>query len=637
MKRFTVLLAFLVFVGAALMGQGQQITGTVTGADDGSPLPGVTVLVKGTTIGTVTDFDGNYAIAVPAGSNILVFSFVGMENQEVEVGTSTIINVAMTTDAVRMDEVVVIGYGTSTREANTGSVAVIGDEELMDIPELSFDKMLAGKVAGVQVTATSGQPGAATQIRIRGTSSLNAGNEPLYVVDGIPVMQGNQTYFTNTGNALAMINPSDIESISILKDAAAASIYGSRAANGVIIITTKSGTSGKSKVNFRASYGVTSLANDNDHGQMNTTQLIDYMRDAVVNAGGNPDDPTGGSSYVPYNLGDGPQTNWLEEVTRLGKVNEYQLSVSGGNEKTKHFTSALYSGTDGVFKGVDYKKYQMRSNIDHEVSDKLRMGVKLNAFHSFSNDMAMQSLYYVNPVFGGMIINPWTPAYNEDGTYNLSIPENLNTSPVATAEYDDQWESQNRLQGSAYVEWEPIAGLKFKSTNAAEYTDGEGRRYWSPEADFSGDATLQVSSTKYQQLTSSNIVSYTKYFNDHNISVIGGFEAIDNQNNSYYIYSPNVDPSIPFPNTSTAESDEGDYGESRYTMASFFGVVDYNFASKYFIRASLRTDGSSRFGINNRWGTFYSVGTSWNIHKESFLENVSAINALKIRASYGVN
>jgi TonB-linked SusC/RagA family outer membrane protein len=361
------------------------------------------------------------------------------------------------------------------------------------------------------------------------------------------------------------------------------------------------------------------------------------MRDAVVNAGMNPDDPTNGSYYVPYSLGAGPQYNWLDEVTRLGNINEYQLSVNGGNEKTKHFTSALYSSTDGVFKGVDYKKYQIRSNIDHSISDRLRMGVKMNAFHSFANDMAMQSLYYVNPIFGGMIIDPWTPVKNEDGTYNLVIPENLNTNPVATSQYDDQWEDQNRLQGSAYVEWEPVDGLKFKSTNAVEYTDGEGRRYWSKEADFAGDATLQVSRTKYSQITTSNTASYTKYISDHSLSILGGFEAITNGNNSYYIYSPNVDPNIPFPNTSTSDADQGDYAETKYTMASFFGIADYNYASKYFIRASLRTDGSSRFGINNRWATFYSVGLSWNLHNEAFIENVSAINLLKLRASYGVN
>ena len=638
MKRFSVLLAFLVFAGTALFGQGQQITGSVTAADDGSALPGVTVLVKGTSVGTVTDFDGKYTISVPQGSTTLVFTFIGMENQEVEIGTSSVIDVVMTTDAVRMDEVVVVGYGTSTREANTGSVAVISNEDLQDVPEMSFDKMLSGKVAGVQITSGSGQPGASTQIRVRGISSVNAGNEPLYVIDGIPVMSGNQSYFTNTGNALAMINPADIESISILKDAAAASIYGSRGANGVIIITTKSGKEGTSKVNVRASYGVTSLANDNGYRQLNGQELISYMRDAVMNLGIDPDDPMNGSYYVPESLAEGEQTNWLDEVTRYGRVSEVQFSVQGGSEKTKHYTSALYSDTEGVFKGIDFKKYQLRSNIDHEVSDKLRMGVKMNAFHSESNDLAMQSLYYVNPIFGGMIINPWTPVMNEDGTYNLTIPENLNTNPLATVEYDDQFEKQNRMHGVAYLEVEPVTGLKIKTNNAVEFTDGTGRRYWSAEADATETTgTLQSSRTTRTQITSSNTISYMKYINDHNVSILGGYEVIDNKYESLYLMSRKLNPQIPYPNTSTQADDNGDYGFTRYTMMSFFGILDYNYDSKYFLHASLRTDGSSRFGSNVRWGTFYSVALSWNLHKEAFLENVSAVNALKVRASYGVS
>ncbi|MFZ5939871.1 MAG: SusC/RagA family TonB-linked outer membrane protein [Bacteroidota bacterium] len=636
MKRFTVLLAFFVFVGMTLQAQSVQITGTVTGAEDGSPLPGVSVVVKGTTVGTVTNFDGHYTIGVPSGATTLVFSFIGMQTQEIAVGTSTVIDVVMQADVVKMDEVVVVGYGVSTREANTGSVAVVDDAAIQDVPEMSFDKMLAGKVAGVQITSQSGQPGSSSQVRIRGTSSLNAGNEPLYVVDGIQIMQGNQSYFTNTGNALAMINPNDIESITVLKDASAAAIYGSRAANGVILITTKSGKQGKSKINFRASYGVSSLANDNDFGILTPEQDVEYKRAAAINAGANPDDPTS-KYYAPLAYASRPVNNWLRESTRYGNLQEYELSVNGGNEKTRHYTSALYNKSDGVFYGVDYEKYQLRSNIDHVVSDKLKVGVKMNAFHSYSNDVAMQSLYFVNPIFAGMFIEPWTPIKNEDGTYNLNIPEWSNTNPLATAMYDDQWEKQNRLQTSAYFEWEPVPGLKIKSNNAYELTDGEGRRYWSAEADANGDATLQVSNSMYSQMTTSNTVSYQKYFNDHSISLLGGFEAIDNNYNSYYIYSPGVDPAIPFPNTATAETDDGDYSESRYTMASFFGILEYNFARKYYIKGSLRTDGSSRFGANNRWGTFYSISGSWNLHNEAFLENVNAVDALKLRVGYGLN
>ena len=636
MKRLSILCALLMFVSIGLRAQGLEITGNVVGANDGSALPGVTVVVKGTTVGAVTDFEGNYSIVAPEGSKMLVFSFVGMQSQEVAIGNSTTINVSMKVDAVNMDEVVVIGYGRATREASTGSVSVVNSDQLQDVPELSFDKMLTGKVAGVQITSTSGQPGAASQVRIRGTSSLNAGNEPLYVVDGIPVMEGDQTYFTNTGNALAMINPNDIESITVLKDAAAASIYGSRAANGVILITTKSGKDGKSKVNFRASYGVSSLANDNNFDILTPQEEVEYHRAAAVNAGANPDDPSD-PFYYPLSILEQPMNNWLREMSRFGNLQNYELAVSGGNSKTKHYTSGSYSNSEGVFHGIDYKKYQLRSNIDHDISDKLRMGVKLNAFHSESNDIAMQSMYYVNPLFAGMFLNPWTPVYNEDGTVNMSIPEWGNTNPRATQEYDDQYELQNRLQGTLYVEWEPLAGLKFKTNNSVEYTDGEGRRYWSKEADSQGNTTLQVSNSKYAQMTSSNTVSYTKYFNDHNLNILGGFEAIDNSYNSYYISSPDVDPNIPYPNTGTAGTDEGDYNEYRYTMASFFGILDYNYASKYYLRASVRTDGSSRFGANNRWGTFYSVGASWNLHNEDFLENISAIDAMKIRLSYGIN
>jgi TonB-linked SusC/RagA family outer membrane protein len=369
---------------------------------------------------------------------------------------------------------------------------------------------------------------------------------------------------------------------------------------------------------------------------MNPAQMLNYNRAAAWNAGANPDDPSD-PFYYPISLLEKPMNNWLKESTRLGNLQDYELSVSGGTAKTKHYTSAAFSNSEGVFHGIDYKKYQLRSNIDHEISDKLRMGVKLNAFHSESNDVAMQAMYYVNPLFAGMFLKPWTPIYNEDGTYNMVIPEWGNTNPRATQEYDDQYELQNRLQGSVFVEWEPLAGLKFKTNNAIEYTDGEGRRYWSAEADSQGNTTLQVSNSKYSQLTSSNTVSYTKYFNDHNMNVLGGFEAIDNSYNSYYINSPDVDPNIPFPNTSTSDVDQGDYDENRYTMASFFGILDYNYASRYYFRASVRSDGSSRFGENYRWGTFYSFGASWNLHNEMFMENVNAIDALKLRLSYGVN
>lgn len=309
MKR--VLSVFFVLCGFLLVAAGQQklVTGKVTSAEDGLGIPGVTVQVKGTTIGVITDVEGNYSIQAAEGQ-ILVYRFTGQKTQEATVTASNTIDIVMQPDLLNLEEVIVVAYGVQKREASTGSVGEVKSSEIRNIPETSIEKMLTGKVAGVQVTSTSGQPGASSQIRIRGISSINAGTEPLYVIDGIPVMSGNQSYFTNTGNALASLNPNDVESMTILKDAAASSIYGSRAANGVILITTKSGKSGATRINFRASYGVEQLANDRDYRPMTAEEYLTYQRLAVQNAGGNPDDPTQGAYYYPLSLLNGPITDW---------------------------------------------------------------------------------------------------------------------------------------------------------------------------------------------------------------------------------------------------------------------------------------------------------------------------------------
>jgi TonB-linked SusC/RagA family outer membrane protein len=639
MKKFTMLFVCLAMLGIQLVSaQPRTITGNVTSAEEGMSLPGVSVSVKGTTLGTITDVDGNYSLEVSAEAKTLVFSFVGMKTQEVGIGSQSVINVALTSDVIGVEEVIIVAYGSSTREAKTGSVSQIGSAQIADKPVTSIDKVLSGKMAGVSVTANSGQPGASSQIRIRGTSSINAGSEPLYVIDGVPVMSGNQTYFTNTGNAIASLNPNDIETITILKDAAAASIYGSRAANGVILITTKKGSKGKSTLTGRAKFGISQLANDNDYGVMNPVQLVDYMRAASKNAGYNPDDPAAESFYVPYELLSRPQTNWMDEFTRTGKNREYELSSSGGNDKTQYFASGLMHKSEGVFYGIDYSKLTFRTNVNHEINDKLKLSTNINAGYTEANDVAMQSLFYVNPIFAGNLILPWTPFRDEYGNYNLSIPENNNTNPRATAEYDDQFEKQYRFLGNAALSYEPIKNLTLKTTNSAELTTSEGRRYWSPEADYAGEATLQVNSGYFRQLITSNTARYANSINDeHTFSILAGQEATIFDYNMYYIYSPDVNPQIPFPNTAAADQDQGNYFQSSNTMLSFFGMVDYNYQGKYYIQASLRRDGSSRFGSDTKWGTFYSVGLSWNLHKESFLESMDFIDLLKLRGSYGTN
>jgi TonB-linked SusC/RagA family outer membrane protein len=627
----------LLLTSAQLLAQ-RTITGKVTSAEDQGGIPGVTVLVKGTNTGVLTDVDGTYHISVPKDAAALQFTFVGMKKQDIAIGTEATINVVMEMSALNLNEVIVIGYGTQKPEAKTGSVGVVNSEKLQNIPETSIDKMLAGKVSGVQVTSSSGQPGSNSQIRIRGISSILAGSEPLYVIDGIAVMSGDQSFYTNSGNALASLNPNDVASISILKDAAATSIYGSRAANGVILITTKTGKAGASKMNFRTSYGYEQLSNDNNYRPLTGQEFLTLSRLSVQNAGGNPDDPSNPKYYYPLSLMDSTQTNWLDATTRTGSIYNAELSMEGGNDKTSTFFSFLYEKHQGIVYGSDFKKYSFRSNIDHKITSKLKLGTRITGAQTLTNDVPMQSLYYANPLFAAMIIQPFTKLKNADGTFNLNIPENANTNPVATATYDTQWEKQYRLNGNVYLEWNIIEDLTAKTTNSIEFTDGEGNRYWSPEANYGTTlGTLQTSRTQYVQLTTSNTLRYNKEVDAHTFSVIGGQEATKYNYTGYSIYSPDINPDIPFPNSATSLNDDADYGETAYTMLSFFGVANYSYDNKYFLQASLRTDGSSRFGADNRWGTFWSASASWNIHREAFMKDLDFVNMLKLRGSYGLS
>ena len=306
-KRLTLFLAsMLLFMGEALAQT--QVNGTVVSQEDGQPIIGAAVRIVGNKVGMLTDVNGRFSLTMPAGKTQITISYVGYEPQTLTARNG--MRVVLVQDERTLDDVIVVGYGTQRREAKTGSITTVSGGEIADIPATSLDKMLGGKLAGVMITQQSGQPGSFSSIRIRGTSSINAGNNPLYVVDGIPVMSGDDYEMVNTSNAIATINPDDIESITVLKDAAAASVYGSRAANGVILITTKSGKEGKSQFTVRAKYGISSLANDNDFGIMDGQQLLQYQRDAVINAGKDPDNPTAGASYYrPYELLSREQTN----------------------------------------------------------------------------------------------------------------------------------------------------------------------------------------------------------------------------------------------------------------------------------------------------------------------------------------
>ena len=561
-----------------------------------------------------------------------------MQTQEVAIKPH--LRIIMKSDTQLVDEVVIVGYGTTKREAKTGSITSVTSDQIAEIPASSIDKMLSGKMAGVQITQSSGQPGSATSIRIRGTSSINAGNNPLYVVDGVAVMSGDDSDLTNTSNVIAMLNPNDIENITVLKDAAAASVYGSRAANGVILVTTKSGKEGKSRFTVRAKYGVSSLANDNNYGVMSGQELLSYQRQAIINAGRNPDDPTGGANYYrPYELLSRPQTNWMDHFTRLGQMQEYEVNMSGGTGKTKYYNSLSYHNNEGIFYGIDFNRVQARINVDHELNKYLKTGVRLNLGYMKSQDVPMGSLYYSNPAFAGLTILPWTPAYNADGTHYTQISENSNQNPRATADYDDQWDKTYRFSGNMYLEWKPIKQLTFKTTNAAEMAFKEGRRYWSNEAHNydAGYPKLQTTETQYRLLTTSNTATYEDIFSKHSVRVLLGQEATHNTYWQQYQMSQDLNPDIPYHPSGNAEKFSIDYAQGTETMLSFFGIADYNYDSRYYLQLSGRYDGSSLFGSNSQWGLFYSVGASWNLHNEAFMEDYDWLDIFKLRFSYGIN
>ena len=635
-KLFFTVVAML--LSAVSFAQNVQVSGVIKEAS-GEVIVGAAVQLKGsTTIYSMTDALGGYKISVPS-DGILVVSCLGYKTAEVTVSGRNVLDIVLESDTETLDDVIIVAYGTVRKEAATGAVATMKNDGLAETPALSVDKMLSGKMAGVTITSETGQPGGSSQIRIRGTSSINAGNEPLWVVDGIPVMNGDQSYFTNTNNAIATINPNDIESITVLKDAAATSIYGSRAANGVILVTTKSGKAGKATFSARAKMGASTLANDNGFRPMTGAELLDFYRVAAVNAGSNPDDPTS-PYYYPMSTLTGTVNNWLEAVTKIGLNQEYEINASAGNERGKFYSSLAYQNTDGVVDAVNYTRLTGRVNADYKLLDNLEIGSRVNIAYTMNQDTEMQSLYYSNPFFAGLTIRPWTPVIDpETGEYNINIPENSNTSPLynALCHGEDQWEKQYRTQASLYLQWEPIKNLVIKTNNMFEGMQGQGRRYWGPDPGDT-EGTLQTSNLQHIRLTTSNTASYNASFGAHSLNVLVGQEAMRHNYEYVYAYAPTVDANIPYLNTGIAEEDSASQYMSAETLLSFFGNVSWNYDHRYFAQASIREDGSSLFGAKNKWGLFWSASGSWNISNEEWLKGTSDwLSLLKLRLSYGVN
>ncbi len=641
MKRIKLVLSAATFllIGALGFAQNVRVGGTVKD-ESGNPLPGAAVFVQGTTQGAVTNFEGEYTLNAPANGSLTV-SIIGYKEQTVPVNGRTAIDFVMVEDAQVLEDVVVVAYGTQKREAVTGSVSSVKGETLASAPVTSVENALSGKLAGVAISANSGQPGANTYIRIRGTGSINASNAPLWVIDGIPVVSGPVNFTGNeqSGSALNALNPNDIESITVLKDAAAAAAYGSRAANGVILVTTKSGREGKAQFTARAKFGANWLQSDSGFRMMNAEELLTYQRDAIINAGMDPDDPSS-SYYRPWSLLNGKLSNAVNEFSRVGTLQEYEVSARGGNARAKFYSSFTYQKSQGVFYGIDYNKLQGRVNTSYKLLNNLEMGVRFNLAYTKQSDVPMQSLYSANPLWSGMGWLPWDPTTNDEGLYVTNVNYNGGENARASATYDDKWDQTWHINGTVNLRWTPIKHLDLETKNSMETFFVNSRHYYSPMAHRAAYADqLDEGSRQILQLTTSNTATYANIFGGyHSVRAVVGQEAMRYSSKSHEMYTDAADANMPYFLSSLDQSHtEIQYKETNETMLSFFGIADYNYDNRYFAQATVRADGSSLFGADNKWGTFWSVSASWNATNEKFLKNVKNVDLLKLRLSYGVN
>jgi TonB-linked SusC/RagA family outer membrane protein len=618
MKAIVRLVYLLVFLITVRVSYAQEIsvTGKVTSAD-GAELPGASVLLKGTTTGVPTDIDGKYSISVPGPASVLVFSMIGMATQEITVGTKTVIDVMLEDDARSLNEVVVVGYGTQRKLDVTGAVTQIKGAEISKQPSMNAVSALQGKVAGVQIN-NSGKPGEAPQIRIRGVGTAYGSANPLYVVDGV--------WFDD----ISFLNSADIESMNILKDASSQSIYGVRAANGVVLITTKKGKSGKAVVDYNGFVGFQKVTN-----QIKMANANEYA--TMVNE---LSEINGKSAFLdPTQFGEG--TDWYRQILRNAFITNHQLSVSGGGEKNTYNFSIGYLNQDGIVEKNNFKRYTARLQNDFQVLKSLKIGYTATGSFSKSNDEAggiFRQLYSAGPV---------VPVYYSDGTYGDPTDYNLgdgnNYNPQATIDSFNQNTKKTLLNANAYAELTILDGLTFKTSLGGRYGQDETRSY-TPDyvATFKQRNTtsrLEFTRPQTRYWIFENTLTYTKDLGKHSFTALLGQSA---QRDQFYKltasalnvpYTREGDLFLTLGNADGRNvTDEGDLG----TYASYFGRVNYSFNDRFLLNASLRADGSSKFFQGgNAWGYFPSVGAGWVISNEPFMQDQNVFDNLKLRASWG--
>lgn len=629
-----------------------QVKGKVVSQDDGQPVIGATVNVLGTSNGTITDVDGNFSMTIPDGKSRIKVSFLGMES--VTLVAHNGMTVVLKDDSQAIDEIVVTGYGNYKKSSFTGAATTFGTQSLEDVPTVSLESMLAGNVPGVAVSNSSSTPGAVSSIRVRGMGSINASNDPLYVIDGTPMLSGDMNtttgpsgYHTSGTEVLATLNPSDIESITVIKDAAAASLYGSRAANGVIVITTKQGKKGKTNINFRSDWGFSNLAVDyrpmlsgEDRRELLTLGLKNY---AIYKSGLSEADAT---AYAEANIDkfaavpEAGYADWKDLTFRTGHHQSYQLSVNGGGENTGVYASLSYVKQDGILYGQGLERFTGNVNVNHKFG-RFTLDVS-SKFSKMDQDLALERNTKAGAIMNyGYYQNPSSSPYtvNEDGS--LSIVDGCGkggVNPLYERQHRSMTDDAVRSLNSVKLTYNIWDNLNISEKISYDYiTNSENYvmdKYSSDGLKSGGVA--QRYEKRYGQLNTQTQLTYDKSFGSHDFRALLGYETEDDYCKSTMAKGSDFPGDLY--DIANAGTTSGSSGKVQDRMESFLGKIDYDYADKYYLGASYRRDGSSRFSASNRWGDFWSVSGAWRFTAEDFAEPITSIlTDGKIRLSYGVN
>lgn len=573
---------------------------------NGQPIPGASVVIKGTTTGVTTNVEGTFSIQLPTGAKTLVISFIGMKTQEIELGTKTTFDITLTEESFKLDEVVAVGYGSTRKKDVTGALAVVSSREFEGRENSQFGNAIEGKIAGVQISKPSGQPQAGYNIRIRGTSTITAGSEPLYIVDGVPTSSINE------------INPSDIESITILKDASSAAIYGASGSNGVVLITTKRGGNEKTKVTLNGYNGFASVWKKQD--VLNAAQYKSLMTEM-----GHSTD----WSLYPYN------NNWQDQAFRSARTQNYQLGISGGNDRTNYYMSGSYLNQEGVVITNKLERYTFKVNLDHKISDRIKVGTSIS-YNSWKDIDVNENRKY-GSVVAMLTGAPVTDVYNVDGTFAINPFIQDLENPIALLLKNDHSYQNYRFNGNSYVEATIKDGLKFKSMVGVEQLNSTYNSWVDPVRSregrgFKGLADLNVSQTTYW--ISENTLTYSKAVDKHIFNALGGYVA-SNKRYEYSGINARGFGSSAVQTVNAGSTRTADASNSQRRNSAVLGRINYGYDDKYLLTANFRADGSSVFGANHKWGYFPSFSAGWRISKESFFKEIVLINDLKFRAGWG--